>query len=217
MRKFITSIVIALAAIVSANAQSIQIHQSYNSPSDETRVLVDYFWSSDNGKWNVFSWNAFDSALNTNLLLYAEREIASTGLYGHLETRYNSFGGSLAGQNGSVQAGFAYLIPWENGPAIFLTPKYFGGYEVGSKGWANDFMFSINSSYENEYVYYEGYFDSQYASGFSCFTEQKAYYKISERFQLGLCGVLVASPDYKDSTFITCFFQPYVSLRISLY
>lgn len=221
MKKFILTIVFVLATLLSVNAQSIQIMQSYNTNDSKftksgytsTRVLVDYFYTSDNGKWNVYSWNSFDTGINANLLLYAEREIGNTNLYGHLETRFNSYTNGQI-MNGSVQAGFSYQIPWENGASISLVPQYCGGYMVGTKGWGNDFMFSINSSYDGKHVYYEGYYDSWYVHGFNCFTEQSVYYKIAERFQVGLCGVLVAGKEYGGEGF--CVAQPYVAVRIVL-
>ena len=45
---------------VMANAQSFQYHQGYDfkSKSSAQQFIADFFWTSENGKWNVFSWNS---------------------------------------------------------------------------------------------------------------------------------------------------------------
>lgn len=218
MKKLALTFALLLVAVFS-NAQSFQIHQSYNKPNDEftlngytsTRIITDYFWTSDDEKWNLFQWASFDSGSNTNILLYAERRFDESNLYWHFETRYNSYcSGHM--MDGSLQIGLAYLIPWENGASIYITPKYFAGYEIGSTEWASDFMLSINSSYEGKHIYYEGYIDTRYVGKFSYFAEQKAYYKITDRFQLGICGVVVGSHEYEGSEGF-CKIQPYLSIR----
>lgn len=223
---------------VFANAQSIQLHQSYNTdninaPYSSTRAIVDYFGTSKNGNWNVFSWNTIDhTSLST--LLYVEYLLGNSNFYVHPEFRAN-YGFDNKAWSSTFQIGFAYLIPWENGPSFYLTPKYsldFARVTYGGRTnsyYGHNIQFSINSAYENDYIYYEGYIDNTflltvngYSSsdcGYSFFAEQKAYYKFSEAFQIGLCfvfnGTAMYKKEYSDANFFFC--QPYFSLRFSLY
>lgn len=213
MKKFIITLMIAFTAILSANAQSFQLHQSYNDDNTTwgtTRLISDYFWTSENGKWNVFSWNSY-SQKGISGLLYGEYALGETGLYAHAEVRAQF--GNFEYKTITPEIGLAYLIPWENGAAIYLTPKYVYNDVYFSE---HDFQFSVNSSYENDYLYYEGYLDTSWVKGMSIFTEQKAYYKITDNFQIGACLVGSVSK-YYDFGDTFAHLQPYVSLRISLY
>lgn len=214
MKKFITSIILALVAIVSVNAQSIQYHQGYDfkAKAPSQKFLVDFFWSNDN--WNVFSWNNFgvnyDAAIpgstDATSLLYVERRIGNSNFFVHPEVRLNTWCENY------YQIGFAYQLPFEN-LAIYLTPKY-------SYHNRHDFQFSINSSYENDWLYYEGYFDSDWVYkqpltgeniiGF--FTEQKAFYKATENFHFGI-NLMVGG----ETKFGVYTFAPMFVARVSLY
>ena len=220
MKKFILSFIFAFTAIFSINAQSFQIHQSYNdnkSAWGSTRLISDYFWVSDNGKWNVFSWNSF-SQNGISGLLYGERQINETNFFVHAEVRAQF--GNFEYSTITPEIGFAYLIPWEGGASIYVTPKYVYNDVYFNK---HDFQLSINSSYENDYVYYEGYFDTNWVKAMSFFTEQKGYYKITENFQIGVCvvadGYRAKISDFLGADIIStrAHIQPYLSLRVSLY
>lgn len=235
MKKFIFSLIMAFVSMLSVNAQSIEFHQSYGSDSDNTpygasRVIASYFWTSKNEKMNLFTWNAFDRNA-TNTLLYTEHQIGKSNFYVHPEVRFDYWYGygTCSAYDFKPQLGFAYLIPWENGPAIFLTPKIMTTYanknDAGAgtvKGWTNpDLQFSVNTSYENDKVYYEGYIDTNWfghtagaVKTIGLFAEQKAYYKITEHFQLG-ASVVVAAGKLAPTT-EGGFVQPYLSFRVSM-
>lgn len=221
MKKFIFSLVMALMTVISVNAQSIEFHQSYGSTSDlapyaATRVIGSYFWVSKNEKMNLFTWNAFDrNAVNT--LLYTEHQIGNSNFYVHPEIRFDYWYGS---ENSNAydfkpMLGISYLIPWNNGPAIYLTPKVMTTYNYveGYSGWTDaDLQFSINSSYENDNVYYEGYIDTNWFNHGchpSLFTEQKAYYKMTDKFNIGAAVVFTADEN-------NAFAQPYFSVKVNL-
>lgn len=228
MKKFIFSLIMAFVSVLSVNAQSIEFHQSYGSNSDNTpysatRVIASYFWTSKNEKMNLFTWNAFDkNAVNT--LLYTEHQIGKSNFYVHPEVRFDYWYGATNdnGYDFKPMFGFAYLIPWKNGAAIYLTPKIMTSYDNMGNGWTNpDLQFSINSSYENDKVYYEGYIDTNWF-GHTCgaentigiFTEQKAYYKITNNFQLG--GAVVFAAGKLAPTTKSAFVQPYLSFRVAM-
>lgn len=219
MKKFIFGVVMAFMTVLSVNAQSIEFHQSYgsndvNAPYAATRVIGSYFWVSKNEKMNLFTWNAFDRNA-TNTLLYTEHRIGKSNFYVHPEVRFDYWYGSL---NSNVydfkpMVGIAYLIPWSNGPAIYLTPKIMTTYDSNSENWSKaDLQFSINSSYENDKVYYEGYIDTNWFNDGvhpSLFTEQKAYYKMTDRFNVG-ASVVVTADEHNS------FVQPYFSVKVNL-
>lgn len=211
MKKFIITLVLALVAVAS-NAQSFQLHQSYDdnqSAWGSTRLISDYFWTSGEGRWNVFSWNSF-SQNGISGLLYGECAIGESGLYAHAEVRTQL--GNFDYNRITPELGFAYLV-WAPGLSVYFTPKYVYNDVYFSK---HDFQFSVNSSYENDWVYYEGYLDTSWVKGFNLFTEQKVYYKLTDNFQLGLCLVANATRLY-DFNEGFGHLQPYVSLRVSLY
>ena len=217
MKKLISAIILVLVTIASANAQSFQYHQGYDFKSEapSQKFIADLFWTNDT--WNVFSWNNFgvnyDSAVpgstDATALLYVERKLGNTNFYLHPEVRLNTWCENY------YQFGFAYLLPFEN-LAVYLTPKY-------SYHDRHDFQFSINSSYESDAIYYEGYLDTDwvpapmpeflkpdYAVGF--WTEQKVYWKATERFHFGIN--LVAGGDTKNG--FACL-APMFTTRVSLY
>ena len=183
MKKVIIALFFAVISVC-VNAQSIQFHQGYdfkvNSPSQ--KVIVDFFWTNDS--WNVFSWNNFGINYNSIVpgstdatsLLYVEYKLGNSNFYLHPEVRLNTFCENY------YQFGFAYLLPFKS-VAIYLTPKYsYHGY--------HDFQFSINSSYESDHFYYEGYIDTDWISpckfNVNFWAEQKFYYKVTERFHFGI-------------------------------
>lgn len=220
MKKFITSIILALVAVMSLNAQSFQWHQSY--PSDDgmpnQKYIADYFWTSANGKFNVFSWNEFqvakDDFVAGTALLYGEYQLGKSNFYLHEEVRL------FTHSNNFYMTGFAYLLPFKNqNLGVYLTPMY---------AWHgfHDFQFSINSSYDSEKFYYEGFFDSNWIGkeytldgltpvektviAPSCYTEQKFYYKLNEMFQVGTNLAFAASS-------AGVVFRPYLVLRVQLF
>ena len=234
MKKFI---VVALAIVLSitANAQSFQYHQGYDfkSKSAAQKFIADFFWTSENGKWNIFSWNNFGVNYNgTNpgstdatALLYAEYMLGNSNFYIHPEVRFNTWCENY------YQFGFAYLLPFKD-LAIYLTPKY-------SYHGRHDFQFSINSSYENDWFYHEGYIDTdwvpaptvytnegpsfidssvyasyvpkaEYSMGF--FAEEKFYWKATKHFHVGLN--LVIGGDTKNGFSVIA---PMFVARVSLY
>ena len=187
MKKFIV-IALAMVLTVMANAQSFQYHQGYDfkSKSSAQQFIADFFWTSENGKWNVFSWNSFGvnyagenpGVTSASALLYGEYKLGNSNFYLHPEVRLNS-----AWEN-YYQFGFAYLLPFKT-LAIYLTPKY-------SYHMRHNFQFSVNSSYENDWFYHEGYLDTdwitpkgvEYAMGF--FAEEKFYWKATRHFHFGV-------------------------------
>ena len=187
-------------------AQSFELHQSYNDSKSawgKTRLLVEYFWTSEDSKWNVFSWNSF-SETGISGLLYGEYKLGGN-FYVHPEVRVNN--GNFKYTTITPQIGIAWLIPWSGGPDVYLTPKFSHNDICASK---NDFQFSINSSFETNHFYYEGYLDTNWIKEVSLFTEQKAFYKITKEIQFGLAAVFNAS---KENTHI----QPYITARVALY
>ena len=227
MKKFICSFVMALMTVLSVNAQSIEFHQSYGSDDDNTpyaatRVIASYFWTSKNEKMNLFTWNAFDRNA-TNTLLYTEHQIGKSNFYVHPEIRLDYWYGAENSNSYDFKTmiGFAYLIPWNNGPAIYLTPKIMTTYDKQEK-WTNpDLQFSINTSYENDNVYYEGYIDTNWfghtngsVNTVGIFTEQKAYYKMTDHFQIGASVVFAAGK--LAPTTEKAFAQPYLSFRVTM-
>lgn len=212
MKKFIFSLVMALMTVISVNAQSFQLHQSYNDDNStwgSTRFITDYFWTSPNEKVNVFSWNSF-SKNGISALLYGEYQIGKSNFYAHGEVRAQM--GNFDYETVTPEVGFAYLIPWNNGPAIYVTPKYVYNDVYFSK---HDIEVSINSSYENDKVYYEGYIDTNWIKGASLFTEQKAYYKLTKNFQIGACVVGRVGKEYNGGE-VDSNVQPYLSVRVAL-
>lgn len=218
MKKFIFSLVMAFISVLSVSAQSIEFHQSYgsnseNAPYAATRVIASHFWTNEKDNMNLFTWNAFDRNA-TNTLLYTEHRIGKSNFYVHPEVRFDYWYGpsNSNAYDFKPMVGFAYLIPWEKGPAIYLTPKIMTTYDSNDK-WSNpDLQFSVNTSYENGRCYYEGYIDTNWFNHGchpSIFTEQKAYYKVDETFQIG--GAVVFSADENHA-----FAQPYLSLKVSL-
>lgn len=229
MKKFIFSLIMAFVSFLSVNAQSVEFHQSYGSNSDNTpyaatRIIASYFYSSKSGKMNLFTWNAFDRNA-TNTLLYTEHQIGKSNFFIHPEVRFDYWYGALNDNayDFKPQIGIAYLIPWHNGPAIYLTPKIMTTYDSNTK-WSNpDLQFSINTSYENNKVYYEGYIDTNWfghAKGapesetIGLFAEQKAYYKIADHFQIGASVVVAAGK--LAPTLTGTYAQPYLSFRIPM-
>ena len=225
MKKILTSLMIAFLAIITVNAQSIEFHQSYgssdkNSPYAATRVIASYFWVSKNEKMNLFTWNSFDRNA-TNTLLYTEHQIGKSNFYIHPEVRFDYWYGPLNDDlyDFKPQLGVAYLIPWNNGPAIYLTPKIMTTY-LKYYGWSNpDLQFSVNSSYENDKVYYEGYIDTNWFGHINdsedcigIFTEQKAYYKLTDHFQVGGSVVFATGKLAPKTSGEYC--QPYLSFRV---
>lgn len=212
MKKFIIAVTIALFASITLSAQSFQYHQGYDfkSKTVSQKFIADFFWTNDT--WNVFSWNNFgvnyDSAVpgstDATALLYVERKLGNSNFYLHPEVRLNTWCENY------YQIGFAYLLPFEN-LAVYLTPKY-------SYHDRHDFQFSINSSFENDAVYYEGYLDTDwvpvpgldYAMGF--WTEQKVYWKATERLHFGVN--FVGGGDTKGGL---SFLAPMLTARVSLY
>ena len=200
----------ALVCALTISAQSFELHQSYNdneSAWGKTRLISEYFWTSENGNWNVFSWNSF-SENSLNALLYGEYKFIDN-FYIHPEVRVNA--GTFEYKTITPQIGIAYLIPWNNGPDIYLTPKY--SYNDIVK---NDIQFSINSSYETNAIYYEGYIDTNWIEALNVFAEQKAYFKVTKNLQIGAAVVFNSTTDYDGGEGIThC--QPYLSFRVALY
>ena len=236
MKKFI---VVALAVVLSitANAQSFQYHQGYDfkSKTATQKFIADFFWTSENGKWNVFSWNNFGvnyDAINhgstdATALLYVEYMLGNSNFYIHPEVRFNTWCENY------YQFGFAYLLPFKS-LSIYLTPKY-------SYHGRHDFQFSINSSYENDWFYHEGYLDTDwvpepttqtiigssallssvtgstpvtakpdYSMGF--WTEQKFYWKATRHFHIGVNIMLGGNT--KDGLVVLA---PMFVARVSLY
>lgn len=194
-------ILVTLVASLAVNAQSIQLHQSYNdnkSTWGNTRLIVDFFWSNDN--INVFSWNTGNETGMSNLL-YAEFKVAKN-LYIHPEirTQFNKFSYNSC----TPQIGIAYRLPI-NSVDVYLTPKYSHNDIYAAK---DDIQVSVNSSYDSNKVYYEGYLDTNYINDFNLFAEQKAYYKITDNFQIGGCAVVSYGNEFHV--------QPYASLRVQL-
>lgn len=227
MKKFIFSLVMVFISVLSVSAQSIEFHQSYgsnseNAPYAATRVIASYFWTNKKDNMNLFTWNAFDRNA-TNTLLYTEHRIGKSNFYVHPEVRFDYWYGSTNDNSYDFKPmiGFAYLIPWEKGPAIYLTPKIMTTYDSNYK-WTNpDLQFSINTSYENDNVYYEGYIDTNWfghtggaESTIGIFTEQKVYYKMTDYFQIGASVVFAAGK--LAPTTSGAFVQPYLSLKVSL-
>lgn len=224
--KKIFAILSAIFIAVSVNAQSFQYHQGYDFKNEVAtqKFIADFFWTSENGQWNVFSWNNFgvnyDSAkpgsTDATALLYVEYRIANTNFFLHPEVRLNTWCENY------YQFGFAYMLPFEN-LAIYLTPKY-------SYHDRHDFQFSINSSYENDWFYHEGYLDTDwvpqiykdsvlgievtykpdYSVGF--WTEQKFYWKATRHFHFGV-NIMVGG-DTKNGVSV---FAPMFVARVSLY
>lgn len=209
--KRLLSIVFALVCALTINAQSFELHQSYNDDESvwgKTRLIAEYFWTSENNKWNVFSWNSFSES-GINGLLYGEYQFIRN-LYAHAEVRMDK--GNYEYKTITPQIGVAYLIPWKNGPDIYLTPKY--SYD-GICEAKHDIQFSVNSSYETDAFYYEGYLDTNWIDALNVFAEQKAYFKITKNFQLGANVVFNSTTNYKHGGEAHC--QPYLSVRVALY
>ena len=207
MKRFIL-IMLTFVSFMTVSAQSVELHQSYGddkSAFGSTRLLVEYFWSTDDARWNVFSWNSF-SVNGINALIYGEYQFRNNW-YIHPELRIDN--GNFKYTSITPQIGFAYKIPWNNGPDVYLTPKYSYNGICGAK---HDVQFSINSSYENDFVYYEGYIDTNWVNAFSVFAEQKAYYKITKHIQAGLCGVFNSTSSYGNGG--NCHAQLYGSVRL---
>lgn len=229
MKKFIFSLIMAFVSVLSINAQSIEFHQSYGSTSDNapytaTRVIASHFYTSKNEKMNLFTWNAFDRNA-TNTLLYTEHQIGKSNFYVHPEVRFDYWYGPTNSNDYDFKPmlGFAYLIPWEKGPAVYVTPKVMTTYDKNTK-WSNpDLQLSINTSYENDNVYYEGYIDTNWighvkdapeSKTIGVFAEQKVYYKMTDNFQVGGSVVFATgklAPNLEDT-----FVQPYLSLRVTM-
>lgn len=218
MKKFIFAFVAMFVAVV-ANAQSFQYHAGYDTKSEKgyQKFIADYYWTSADEKWNVFSWNSFDVNLDkatpgstaATALLYVEYKLGETDFYLHPEVRFNTADANY------YQIGFAYRLPLKN-VSVYLTPKY-------SYHKKSDFQFSINTSYENNLVYYEGYFDTDWGNKVQVtpdakkyavfyFTEQKFYGKLTDRFQLGV-NLLFGGNTHDGLT----VFAPMASVRVSLY
>ena len=212
MKKIIAVLVLGLSCMV-MNAQSFELHQSYNDDNSawgSTRLISEYFWVSDNEGVNVFSWNSF-SQNGISALLYGEY-LLYDNLFLHGEVRVQL--GNFEYNTITPEIGFAYLLPLGlAGPSIYITPKYVYNDVYCAK---HDFQMSINSAYENDYVYYEGYFDTNWVKGVSFFTEQKAYYKIAPNFQIGLAVVANGTKVY-DLDIHNAHIQPYFSIRVALY
>lgn len=210
MKKLVLSIFVALTSVISTSAQSIELHQSYgsdspNAPYLATRIIASYFWSNE--KMNFFTWNSFDRGA-TNTLLYTEHQIGKSNFYIHPEVRFDYWYGpdNDNAYDTKPQIGLSYLIP---GTGIYLTPKATITYDKIT-GWSNpDLQFSINSSYDNSKIYYEGYIDTEWFNGVGLFTEQKAYYKMTDKFQIGASVVVSVGKDI-------FFAQPYFSIKTNL-
>lgn len=227
MKKFIFGLVMAFISVLSVSAQSIEFHQSYapksdNAPYAATRVIASHFWTSKNEKMNLFTWNAIDRNA-TNTVLYTEHQIGKSNFYVHPEVRFDYWYGCENSNSYDFKpmVGVAYLLPIKNGPAIYVTPKVMTTYDNVSDGWTNpDLQVSINSSYENDKVYYEGYIDTNWIknegerSNVGVFAEQKAYYKMTDKFQIGGSVVFTAGKlaPAKDDVFV----QPYLSVRVTM-
>lgn len=229
MKKFIFSLVMAFVSVLSVSAQSIEFHQSYGSDSENapyaaTRMIASYFWTSKNEKMNLFTWNAFDRNA-TNTLLYTEHQIGKSNFYIHPEVRFDYWYGTENSNAYDIKPmiGIAYLIPWNNGPAIYLTPKIMTTYDKNTK-WSNpDLQISINTSYENDKFYYEGYIDTNWfghvkdcpdSNTIGVFAEQKGYYKMTDKLQIGASIVVTAG---KLAPLMTdAFVQPYFSMKVNL-
>ena len=205
MKKLIVLLSVMVYSLT-IGAQSFELHQTYKDSKSEwgkTRLLVEYFWTSEDGNWNVFSWNNF-SENGLSGLLYGEYKVRGN-LYIHPEIRVNN--GTFEYTTITPQLGIAWLIPWSGGPDIYLTPKFSHNDICASK---NDFQFSVNSSYETDHFYYEGYIDTNWIKEASLFAEQKAYYKITRNLQIGAAAVVSAVPGQTHC-------QPYISARVALY
>lgn len=227
MKKYVLTLVAFVAALLSAGAQSVEFHQSYgsdkcNAPYLATRVIASYFYTNDDESLNLFTWNAFDRN-NANTLLYTEHRLGNSNFLFHPEIRLDYMYGPLNENAYDINPmiGLSYEIVFNNGLSVYLTPKAMMTYDNHLK-WSNpDMQFSINSSYEGGQVYYEGYIDTNWfghANGFSesntigLFTEQKAYYKMTDTFQIGGCVVFAAGKLAPKMT--GSFVQPYLSLRV---
>lgn len=196
MKKLLLTLFTTVLISLNLGAQSFQWHQSNK---DNQKFITDYFWTSQNGKWNVFSWNNFDIKSEGNSidgLLYVEYKFLKD-FYIHPEVRFSGW------NKNCYQLGIAYRIPFES-LNIYLTPKY-----SYSEGGIHDFQFSINSGYENSWLYYEGYLDTNWAQSYALYTEQKAYYKLTDVFQVGLNAYIESQRCHFKS-------QIYFSLRIAL-
>ena len=225
--KKILVIIAAVLMAASASAQSFQYHQGYDFKSDapSQKFIADFFWSDD--YWNIFSWNNFGvnydamtpGSTDATALLYAERRIGTTNFFIHPEVRLNTCCENY------YQLGFAYQLPLKD-LAIYLTPKY-------SYHDRHDFQFSINSSYESEKFYHEGYLDTDWVNPTTTsisfggvdivvkpdgpknvvnfWTEQKFYYKFTETFHFGV-NLMLGGNTYDGFTVVAPMFVARVSL-----
>lgn len=224
MKKIIFSLIAVFLSVLSVKAQSIEFHQSYgsdnhNAPYTATRVIVSHFFTSKDEKMNLFTWNSFDRNA-TNTLLYTEHKLGKKNFYFHPEVRFDYWYGSNNSNSFDFKpmVGFSYLIV-KNGVAIYLTPKIMMTYDNVNKWTDPNFQFSINTSYENDKFYYEGYVDasvnSEHSNGkVDLFYEQKAYYKLTDKLQIG--GCVVSSVGNLGTTNTDCFIQPYFSMKVNL-
>lgn len=225
MKKIIIA-VLSIVFVITANAQSFQYHQGadFKSETSAQKFVADFFWTSENGKWNVFSWNSFTINYDTvtpgstdaTALLYVEYKLGNTDFYIHPEVRFNTWCENY------YQIGFAYRLPFKN-LSVYLTPKY-------SYHDTHDFQFSINSSYENDWFYHEGYIDTDwvpkvvkvnvpilgeytykpdYTVGF--FTEQKFYWKATRHFHFGI-NLMIGGDTRNGFSVIAPMFVARVSL-----
>lgn len=221
MKKILTIIAIfVMAAAATVNAQSVQWHQSYDG---NQKFVADYFWVSDTGAFQVFSYNEFTVTNNQAVgygIIYGEYRIHNH-ILGHLESRFRTASFPYTDvptamywpDHNMVNAGFAYELCLGN--FVFnLTPMY--RYDFGS---GHNWQFSINSSADFDHIYYEGYLDTWGPTTFNLCTEQKVYYKFTPNFNLGVNLMLFNVTDNPAKLSIhgdgSWNFQPWLVARIA--
>lgn len=211
MKKLTALVLLLFIGFNTLKAQSFSYHQGFDFKSNVTtqKFLADFFWSDNT--WNVFSWNNFNvnygsaapGALDATALLYVERRIGTSNFFVHPEVRFNTMSENY------YQFGFSYLLPF-NTLGVYLTLKY-------SYHARHDVQFSINSSYDVNRFYHEGYFDIDCVSPtpeymMSFFAEEKFYWKATDNIHLGVNLMFGGN----TLTGFQCI-SPMFTCRISLY
>lgn len=213
MKKIIFALALVLCAFTTAFAQvAFEGHFSYNDKNTvwgANRMIISDYWTSKDEKWNIFSWNTLNldgGHVAVSALIYGEYNLGK-GFYAHAEARTQP---GFDGQVLTPQVGFAYLLPTKNSLGVYITPKYVYNDVYCNK---HDLQVSINSSYDDKNVYYEGYIDTNWIKAFNFFTEQKAYYKVGSGVQLGASVVINTNNNDYHGNNGKMHIQPYFSVR----